>query len=108
MAKKKRSKVGLSGNRIDWDSVLNFCCIRLARERYHGRVIARATGLTVGQVYNRLHQCGVRLRYERDGLGEHNKIIIKRFSVRTISKANEALLRSTIKTPEIKAKKQAS
>lgn len=100
---KTYSRVGLNRqHRIDWGEVLNLCCIKLARERYHGRVIAQATGLTVGQVYERLRQCNVKLRAERNGQGDHNRLIIRRYAIQTINKRDSLQLQHTIETPATK------
>jgi hypothetical protein len=56
--KKRRFK------RVDWDSAENMIPLHVAVHEFpfDGRTLAQMTGLTVGQVYYRLHRYGVKLK----------------------------------------------
>lgn len=79
------SRVGLSSGRINWEESLNMTCVYYCEAGFHGKVIASATGLTVGQVYNRCHKLGIKLRDYRDGETSAAKVFLEEYSVKNIS-----------------------
>jgi hypothetical protein len=77
MRVKKSSRVGLTKNhRIGWDIISNLLCVKHAKEGRSGRCIAGATGLTIGQVFNRCRKLGLKLKDYRDGIDEASRIVI--------------------------------
>ena len=79
--KKKHSR------RIDWNKAQNLIPLHVAVEEFpfHAKVLAKMTGLTVGQVYYRLKQHGVSLRDLRDGNYGHGADVVKTFMVTNAS-----------------------
>jgi hypothetical protein len=69
--------------RIDWDKPANLIPLHVAVEEYpfHGKVLAKMTGLSVGQVYYRLRQHGVSLRDLRDGAYGHGADVRSAYTV---------------------------
>jgi len=102
---KKRSKVGLRKGRIDWDNFINVDCIHLASYGFHGETIAKATGLTRLQVYTRIHRAGFKLRDYRNGIGPNAKILVTRFSVKSVSSTNKEMVRQDLDADIRKLKK---
>ena len=82
------SRKGLHNGRVQWSQAVNLCCYKLAKERFHGKVIAQNTGLTISQVYNRCRLLGFSLRDARNGLDEDSKIVIRKYRVSSISEAD--------------------
>jgi hypothetical protein len=81
----KPSRVGLTNGKIDWDQYLNCVVERFADKGLYGRVIARHTGLTTGQVYNRCKRLGIKLRDYRNGKSPAALVVVKKFAVKTAS-----------------------
>jgi len=104
---KQKSKEGLHNGRVSWSQAINLCCYKLAKERFHGKVIARNTGLTVGQVYNRCRLLGFSLRDARNGLDEDSRVIIRKYRVSSISESDLNLVkRGFVKVTGIDIKKR--
>jgi len=63
-----KPKLLTQNRKIDWNKPANLIPLHVAVTEFapHASVLAKMTGLTVGQVYYRLHQHGVSLRDLRD------------------------------------------
>ncbi len=107
MDKRKRSTVGLNERgRVDWTDPVNLICIRLSEERFHGKVIAKHTGLTTGQVYSRCNAMGFKLRDARDGHGQRATLVLNTYSIKTIKPRAKHELVATIQAPAKKKSKR--
>ncbi len=90
MAKRKISKVGLDASgRIDWGDWRNTIIAFWAGNRFHGRFIAEQTGLTLGQVYERCHRYGIKLRDARDGVGPESEQLTALYGIGKITRAKQ-------------------
>ncbi len=91
MAKRKISKIGLNASgRINWQDWRNCIIAFWAGHRFHARFIAEQTGLTVGQVYERCHRYGIRLRDARDGVGPESEQLTALYGAGKISRTRQA------------------
>lgn len=97
---KKYSRVGLTeSRRIDWGDWRNCIIAFWAERRFHGRFIAKQTGLTVGQVYERCRRYGIRLRDARDGSGADSEAMAAQYGVGNINRANQRLILANFPDP---------
>lgn len=55
----------------------DFECVLLGSLGFKMRVIAERTGLSMGQVYNRLKHYGIRVTHYRDGAGPMAQIVLQ-------------------------------
>ena len=100
MAKRKISRVGLDASgKIDWDDWRNCIIAFWAERRFHGKFIAAQTGLTLGQVYERCHRYGIRLRDARDGAGADSESLTAQYSVGNINRANKRIILANFPDP---------
>lgn len=96
----EKSKVGLNeSGRVDWNCFENILCVHLAQFGFHGQTIANHTGLSRAQVYSRLHTVGIQLRDYRDGETQPARIIINKYSIKTIVPKVVEILRNQTVTP---------
>ncbi len=101
MVRRKISKVGLNkSGRIDWDSWINCVVAFWAERRFHGKFIAKQTGLTVGQVYERCRRYNIGLRDARDGGGANSEAIAKNYGAETITRARKRQITETYPNPD--------
>jgi hypothetical protein len=82
--------------RIDWGHITNLDCIHLVNHGLHADAIARATGLSRGQVYYRAKRVGVRLRDYRDGRGPIASVLFRNFTVKKMTVARKETLRASM------------
>lgn len=97
------SKAKRKAYRITWDAIENIDCVHLIGHGLHGHVIAKMTGLSVGQVYYRAKQMGFRLRDYRDGRGPIASTLVRNYTVHTMSRAHAKCLTNEIE-PIIRSK----
>jgi hypothetical protein len=69
--------------RINWNEPKNLIPLHVAVEEFpfSGRKLASMSGLSVNQVYYRLHKWGISLRDCRDGCYGHGKDIVKAYTI---------------------------
>ena len=79
--RKKSSRVGLANGCINWVDPVNTVVAKLAIKGFYARVIARCTGLTVGQVYSRCKYLGISLRKYRSGESAEAIVIVKQYDI---------------------------
>jgi len=96
MPRTKRKKPKQS-RRIDWSMVDNLDCVNLVNHGLHGDTIARATGLSRGQVYYRAKCVGVRLRNYRDGKGPVAAVLLRRFTVKEVREETSEFVEKRLK-----------
>ena len=94
---------GLTNGRVCWndDNTINLSCSFLADRGLHAHTIAKATGLSVGQVYYRCKQLGIRLRDYRNGKGAA-VYLIKNYSVKNLNTSGKYTIRKFAKRPPVK------
>jgi len=97
---KRNMKVGLLKGRVNWNDDVNLVCTYLAEKGLHGRVIATAAGLSVNQVYYRCRQIGLHLRDYRDGNTEAGRMLIRKYSIKTIEGAARKEVHKKAITPK--------
>jgi len=97
------SKVKRKTYRIPWGQIENIDCVHLVSHGLHGHVIAKMTGLSVGQVYYRAKQMGYRLRDYRDGRGPIASVLVRRYSVKKMHHEERVQLYDNVE-PFIKSK----
>ena len=95
---KRKTKI----TRIDWAQIDNLDCVHLVNHGLHGSTIARATGLSVGQIYYRAKRMGIRLRDYRDGRGPVAATMLRTFTVKKMSIHEKAELEENV-GPQIEA-----
>lgn len=95
---KKSSRVGLKNGRVDWTGIENLDCLTLIDHGLHAGVIAKATGLTIGQVYGRARASGQRLRDYRNGKGAVGAILFKKFTVSNMTSGTKSAVRLATKS----------
>lgn len=91
--KKRRSRKGLKSGRIDWVGIENLDCLTLIDHGLHAHTIAKATGLTIGQVQYRAKAAGQRLRDYRNGTGPVGTILFTKFKVSTMKPGTKSAIR---------------
>ncbi len=64
--------------RISFREQSSHYCALLGAFGFHGAAIAKETGLSISQVYTRLHRAGIKLRDYRDMKSDFATIIVKR------------------------------
>ncbi len=93
-------KVSITGlnesKKVDWDILNNLSFSQLAENGLHADVIAKASGLTVGQVHYRCKQLGMKLRDYRDGKTPTAELIISRYTVESMSEMMAQKLRRQV------------
>jgi hypothetical protein len=72
--------------RIDFTSPENRLAAVLSKYGFHAKTISKATGLSTSQIYYRNKACGIHIKDYRDGKGHAAGIILKKFTMKTISK----------------------
>ena len=100
--RKKSSKVGLKNGRVDWNVIENLDCLTLIDHGLHAKVIAKATGLTMGQVYGRARASGQRLRDYRNGKGAIGAVLFKKFTVSNMTNGAKTAVRLATKSRVIR------
>jgi hypothetical protein len=79
--RKRSSRVGLVNGCINWIDPVNTIVSKLAVKGLYGRVIAKCTGLTVGQVYSRCKYLGISLTKYRSGESAEARVIVKQYDL---------------------------
>lgn len=77
-----KTKAKKKSKRIEWSAIENIDCINLVNYGLHGDTIAKAVGMSRGQVYYRAKQVGVKLRDYRDGRGPIARTLLRKFTVK--------------------------
>lgn len=99
--RRTKKRVGLNSHgRIDWQSINNLSCLQLAQHGFHAATIAKATGLTINQVYYRYREVGIQLRDYRNGKTAVSRVVMQKYSVKTIDDKHARELRRNVVTPD--------
>ena len=79
--RRKSSRVGLTNGFINWVDPVNTVVAKLAIKGLYARVIAKCTGLTVGQVYSRCKYLGISLTKYRSGESAEARMIVRQYDI---------------------------
>lgn len=77
-----KNKAGLTNGRVNFsENQINQSCMEMAMRGLHGHTIAKATGLSVAQIYYRDHLPGFKMRDYRDGKGPIGVPLFTKYSI---------------------------